>query len=184
VDGKEIETWLCRSENFRAAGERKQAFDTYYSMHRLGNESPLEMLDRLGFGAEIRKMLLADFLTVNRDRHGANIELLISPDGSIRLSPLFDNGITFLAPYEGRPELYASFDAMQDVNTNNYIGTRSLFENLKFLQPKPQVDELQPSWHDELLQGLEDIIEPVLQEKIWEIVENRWKYYEAFCDKK
>ncbi len=184
IDGIETETWLCRSENFRMPGERKQAFDTYYPMNRQGAESPLEMLERLGFGDEIRKMMLADFLTINRDRHGANIELLIAADGSLRLAPLFDNGISFLAPYEGQPELYGSFDAMQDVNTNNYLGTRSLFENLRFLQPAPQVDALQPYWKEELFRGLDGIIEPVLREKIWEIIVKRWNHYETLRDKK
>ena len=183
IDGNETETWLCRSENFRLPGERKQAFDVYYSMHRQGSETPLEMLERLGVGAEIRKMMLTDFLIINRDRHGANIELLIAADGSLRLAPLFDNGISFLAPYEGQPELYGSFDTMQDVNTNNYLGTRSLFENLSFLQPAPQVDALQPYWKEELFRGLDGIIEPVLREKIWEIIVKRWNHYETLRDK-
>lgn len=183
IDNKEYETWLCRSCDFKNPGERKQALDTYYSIHRVGQESPLEMCDRLGFGRIIRQMMLADFLTVNRDRHGANIEILIA-DKNIRLAPLFDNGISFLAPYSGRPELFEQFDPMQDVNVNNYFGSRSLFENLKFLNGPCDVDGLQPQWKEELFAGIEDLITPAHREKIWEIIDQRWNYYEKICNKK
>ena len=183
VDGKEYETRLCRSENFRKPGERKQALDVFYDLHKEEGESPLEMCERFGFGSYVRQMMLADFLCINRDRHGANIEVLIS-ENSVRLAPLFDNGISFLAPLEGRPELYAGFNPMDDLNTNNYLGSRSLFRNLELLDPLPQVDRLQPAWKDELFSGLENVIEEPLKEKIWSIVSERWNYYEKICDKK
>lgn len=44
--------------------------------------------------AFINKMLVVDYITINRDRHGANIEILKYKDKEV-FAPLFDNGLTF-----------------------------------------------------------------------------------------
>lgn len=40
-------------------------------------------------------MFLLDYIICNRDRHGANIEVLQKGD-TYRLAPLFDNGLSFM----------------------------------------------------------------------------------------
>lgn len=40
-------------------------------------------------------MFLFDYLICNRDRHGANIEVLQKGE-NYRLAPIFDNGLSFL----------------------------------------------------------------------------------------
>ena len=76
VDGKEYVTWLCRSKDYRQNGESKIALDTYYQMEKREGESPLEFCFRQGWEKYISEMLLVDFLILNRDRHGANVEVL------------------------------------------------------------------------------------------------------------
>ena len=76
VDGKDFETYLCKSEDFKKAGESKISFEDYYAMEKEGNESPMVFCKRKGWEKNVYEMLLTDYLVLNRDRHGANIEVL------------------------------------------------------------------------------------------------------------
>ena len=134
VDGKDIDTYITRSENFKAPDERKQALETFYDLHKLADESPLDFMLRMGWERYVYQLILTDYLILNRDRHGANIEVLIKPDGETRLSPLFDNGCSLLfSCYNDRDEIRA-FDVMKDRPVNNFIGSRSTEYNLSFNQ--------------------------------------------------
>ncbi len=62
--------------DFKERGDSKIALDTYYQLEHLEGESPLEFCIRLGFADYIYQMLVVDFFILNRDRHGANIEIL------------------------------------------------------------------------------------------------------------
>ena len=181
LNGKETETWLCKSKSFRNPGEKKIALDTFYELKKTDNEPPLDFCKRYGWGKQISKMFLVDFLLINRDRHGANIEVL-SCDDAIRLAPLFDNGLSLLSPYSLMPEKIAEFDPLCDIPVNNFVGSRSLFKNLELLT-ECEVDELLEQYKDGLLGGLDTIASKDHLEKIWEIIWTRWRYYyENFCD--
>ena len=71
-----MDTYVCASENFRARGEDKQAIDVCYESERMDGESPLDFCVRMGWADYIWNMLVVDFLILNQDRHGANIEVL------------------------------------------------------------------------------------------------------------
>lgn len=73
------------------------------------------------------KMFLLDFIIINWDRHGANIEFY--EDGTP--VPLFDNGLSLLAPYLDNVSNINKMDVRADFRTNNYIGSKNLYENLK-----------------------------------------------------
>ena len=60
-----------------------------YDLHRREKESPLEFFVRIGWEKYVYQMLLVDYLICNRDRHGANIEILIDSKGNVRPSPFF-----------------------------------------------------------------------------------------------
>lgn len=49
VDGKQLETFISRSKNFRKENEEKIAFDLYYDLHRQIEESPLDFAIRMGW---------------------------------------------------------------------------------------------------------------------------------------
>ena len=94
IEDKEIVTWLCRSKDYKRPDESKIALDTFYQMERLVSESPLDFCIRQGWAEYVYQMLVIDFLILNRDRHGANMEVLRSRTGkSYRLAPLFDQGL-------------------------------------------------------------------------------------------
>ena len=184
IDGREYETWMNKSVDFRKPDERKIALDTYYEMYRTGNESPLDFCNRMGWGNIADKLFFADFLIANRDRHGANIEVLRNSSGEVRLAPVFDNGLSFLAPIADSEEKIRAFDPMTDVYANNFIGSRSLQENLRLIVSYPEVDPIDANSEKELMAGLEDALPGYHREKIWQIIYSRWKYYEDLCDKR
>ena len=98
VNGKIYETYLCASEDFKKRGESKIALDAYYEAEKQENESPMEFCIRNGWEEYIYEMIVVDFLILNRDRHGANIEVLRnSKKKTLRIAPLFDHGISLLS---------------------------------------------------------------------------------------
>lgn len=117
IDGKELETWISASDNFRRNNEEKLAYDMFYDLQKRNKES-----------------LCVDYLIANRDRHGSNLEVLRSiEDESIRLAPLFDQGVSLLFSTYGDEEALDKTDVMQDFLANNYIGSRSLEYNLSLI---------------------------------------------------
>lgn len=183
VDGKTQETYVCASENFRESGEDKQAIDVCYESERLDGEGPLDFCLRMGWGDYIWQMLVVDFLILNRDRHGANIEVLRNKKKkTVRLAPLFDHGLSLLCRCETE-DAVAQFDVMADQQVQCFVGSRSAQENLKLIPAEqlPKLNPLKESDRAILLEGLDGVISDKLQDKIWDMVWKRWCYYEDFC---
>lgn len=183
VDGKSLDTYVCASENFREKGEDKQAIDVCYESERLENESALDFCVRMGWSDYIWQMLVVDFLILNRDRHGANIEVLRNKKKkSLRLAPLFDHGLSLLCRCETE-EAIEKFDVMADLPVQCYVGSRAAQENLKLIpiDQTPKLNPLKESDKSVLLEGLDGVISQSLQDKIWDMIWKRWCYYEDFC---
>ena len=132
IEDKELETFTCWSKNFCAPNESKVHLDTFYELKRLQKESAIDFCKRLNLWNDIELFLLSDFIFINRDRHGANFELIKSTD-EVRLAPIYDNGLSLVAPQQNREEAIVMFNPMQDCVVNNFIGSRSLFENLNLI---------------------------------------------------
>ena len=183
VNGKVQETYVCASENFRESGEDKQAIDVCYESERLDGESPLDFCLRMGWDDYIRQMLVVDFLILNRDRHGANIEVLRNKKKkTLRLAPLFDHGLSLLCRCETEDAI-AQFDVMADQQVQCFIGSRSAQENLKLVPSEklPKLNPLKESDRAILLEDLDGVISDKLQDKIWDMIWKRWCCYEDFC---
>lgn len=179
IDGVEHETWLNKSRTFRHAGERKMAFDTFYDLRKKAGESPLSFAQRCGWADRVYQMMLVDYLIANRDRHGANIEVLTDAEGAVRMAPLFDSGLSLVFSCYGDTVRVDAMDPLADVNANNFIGTRSLEENLTFIPEGFSTPRLQETDKDVLLAGLEGVLPVAHRRKIWEIIWERWCRYEA-----
>lgn len=183
VDGKLLETWVCASENFREKGEDKQALDVSYESERLDGESALDFCLRMGWSDYIWRMLVVDFLILNRDRHGANIEVLRNrKKRTLRLAPLFDHGLSLLCRCESKEDI-EKFDGMADLPVQSFAGSRSALKNLDLI-PAGQLPELNPLKESDravLLEDLADAIPQNLQDKIWDMIWKRWCFYEDFC---
>ena len=186
VDGKEMETYLCASKDFKAHGEHKVALDAYYQAEKLDGETPLQFCTRNGWSDFIYKMLVVDFLILNRDRHGANIEVLRNArKKSLRLAPIFDHGLSLLFNCHTEEEIN-QFDVMKDRAVQCFVGSRSVQQNLMLI-PKDGMLALNPLQHTHkayLLEGLDGIIPQSLQNKIWDMIWQRWEYYENLCSQR
>ena len=186
VDGKEMETYLCASRDFKAHGEHKAALDAYYQAEKLDGETPLQFCARNGWSDFIYKMLVVDFLILNRDRHGANIEVLRNArKKSLRLAPIFDHGLSLLFNCHTEEEIN-QFDVMKDRAVQFFVGSRSAQQNLMLI-PKDEILALNPLQHTHkayLLEGLDGIIPQSLQNKIWDMIWQRWEYYENLCSQR
>lgn len=177
-----FETWVNTSLNFRRPRERKQALGLFYELHRQPDESPYDFCVRMGWEASIKQMMLVDYLIMNRDRHESNIEVLVAPDGSYRLAPIFDNGLSLLAPLAGMDDAIAGFDPLGHVATMNYIGSRDLEENLVSAMPIEVPGSLSEGDRSLLFEGLDGILPPLYLDKIWDIIWQRWCRYAQLRD--
>lgn len=183
VDGKEYDVYLCASGDFKKPGETKVALDVYKDQIALPGENALEFCIRMGWEEYVYQMLVADYLILNRDRHGANIEVLRdSRNETIRPAPLFDHGLSLLCRCTSDRAVMA-FDVMEDKPCNNYIGSRSTWNNLNYIPvgKMPVINRLKLNHKQTLMEGLDGIISQVLQDKIWEMIWKRWCAYEDFC---
>ena len=143
-------------------------------------ESPLDLCSRFVWQNDIKKIMLVDYLIANRDRHGANIEVLQSLNGNLRLAPVFDSGLSFVFLYYGDEQRVKDFDPLTDVIANNYLGTRSLEENLRrFVGGNLNVGTLKATDKNTLFSGLDGVLSHCHIKKMWEILQRRWEVYEA-----
>ena len=186
IHGKKYETYLCASEDFKKSGESKIALDVYYQAEKNDDETPIKFCIRNGWENYIYEMLVVDFLILNRDRHGANIEVLRnSKKKTMRIARLFDHGLSLLSRCRNIEEI-ENYDVMEDKAVQCYIGSRSAKDNLKLI-PKdklPVLNILKSTDKNIIMDGLDGIIPDILQNKIWDMIYKRWCYYEDFCNQK
>ena len=180
VDGRELTTYVCESEDFKKYGESKIPFEDYYELWRNDRESVLEFCKRMGFEKSAYEILTIDFLILNRDRHGANFEVLRSRDNKhVAPAPLFDHGLSFLCRCHSAKEVEA-FDVMEDRKVQSFLGGGSVKDNLSlvpvtFLKSLPAIREEDIKM---FVGGLEDILDKELLAKIAEMIKRRWDYIE------
>ncbi len=182
IDSKVYSTYLCASENFRKRGESKVALDAFYERNKMDGETPLEFCIRNGWEDYIYQMLVIDFLILNRDRHGANIEVLQDPKAkAIRLAPIFDNGLSLVCSAK-TDDLLEKFDVMEDKPVQCFVGSRSAYENLELIPAEklPKINQIKESDREIILEGLDDVLPANYQDKIWDMIWQRWCFYEGF----
>ena len=180
VEGRVHETWLCASEDFKAKGESKIALDDFYRTNAEKGESHYDFCMRCGWKEYIDRMIAVDYIILNRDRHGANIEVLRNPrKHGLRIAPLFDHGLSLMYSCASDEEVN-KFDVMADKRCQNFIGGYSCFDNLTLLSGKKVfANELKMEDKDYIFDGLDGIISEVLIEKIWNMLYERYKVYES-----
>ena len=180
IEHKKYSTWLCASSDFKHRGESKVALDDFYRIDSLPGESHYDFCIRHGWQEYIDTMLVIDYLIMNRDRHGANIEILRNSRAhTTRIAPLFDHGVSLLYSCTSDQEA-KQFDVLADKPCNNFIGSFSCYENLKLLtsEVKPLTGILGPSHKKELFDGLDDILSKTFRDQIWKMIYERYRIYE------
>ncbi|MGN1405576.1 MAG: hypothetical protein ACI4WM_04855 [Erysipelotrichaceae bacterium] len=186
IDGNIYDTYISASEDFKKENETKIALDKFYRLEKNDKENPLEFCIRMGFSPYIYEMMAVDFIICNRDRHGANIEVLRnSKDRTIRLGPLFDHGKSlFFSCIDD--EAIEQFDVMADKTVQCFTGTRSLYKNLELI-PKGALRVFNPltlSDKDYIMANLDNIITKKHQDKAFKMIYERYRYYEDFCNQR
>ena len=186
VDRKEYDTYICASDDFKEPGDSKIALDDYYDLEKKDSESVMDFCRRMGWENYIYTMLVTDFLILNRDRHGANIEILRNrKTGIIRPAPLFDHGLSLIYNCRTQEEV-CRFDPLDDRPVQCYVGSRSAKQNLGLIPDKkrPALRPLEERDRLVLLADLNDVLPETYLNKIWEIIWARWNYYENLCDQR
>lgn len=181
IEDKRYETYLCASEDFKKRGESKVALDDYYRVNHLAGEDRYDFCVRNGWQLYIDTMLAVDFLILNRDRHGANIEVLRDPGNhSLRIAPLFDHGLSLLCSCASDAEA-AAFDVMEDRKCQNFIGTYSCRDNLELIRNKKNIfsGKLHLTDRERLFEDLQGVLSEILLNQIWNMIYQRYQYYES-----
>ena len=183
INGKTIETYITKSVNFRKKEERKIAFDVFYDLNKQIDEAPLAFAIRMGWEMYFYQMMAVDYLICNRDRHGANIELLVDSNGSVRPAPIFDHGCSLLFSCYSNLKSIEKFDVMEEGAVNNFIGSRSLEYNLQLLPKGKKLfkGNLTESDKETLLEGVKSLLPFQHTEKIWNMLWERWDYFAKIC---
>ena len=180
IEGNIYNTYLCASEDFKKRGESKIALDDYYRTNAKKGESHYDFCVREGWKEYIDRMIAVDYLILNRDRHGANIEVLRNSRAhTLRIALLFDHGLSLL--YSCMSDNDAEqFDIMQDKWCQNFIGGFSCSENLQLIKDKTKIFEnkLQESDRDIIFEGMDNILSDIFINKIWNMIYERYKIYE------
>ncbi len=178
IDGHDYETYMCESDDFKGPYEAKVALEDYYDIRHEDKESPLDMVRRMGWEKAVCDMLFIDFLILNRDRHGANIEVLLNNrDKSVRLAPMFDQGCSFVFRCHDLKDL-ESFDVMADHKVQAFIGGNSAFDNIA-LVPKKHLRRYHAITDDDrkiVLAGIDKVLDKAYADRIWEMIMRRWQY--------
>lgn len=179
VDGRTYTAYVCASEDFKERGESKAALDAMYQADKKEDENEYEYCKRLGFEEYIDTMLAVDYIILNRDRHGANIEVLRNArKHTLRIAPLFDHGVSLLFSCRSDDEIL-KFDIQKDIGCNNFIGSKSTAQNLKLLSSKNVFkNELNKSHKDFIFEGLDNVISEIHRDKVWEMIMKRYQNYE------
>lgn len=97
IGSRDYITYLCASPNYKEASEHRTTLENLLKLKEVSTLSQIENFECCkseSYFNDLCKMLLFDFIIDNRDRHGANIELLVSD--SIRLAPIYDTGYSIV----------------------------------------------------------------------------------------
>lgn len=130
-NGRGYKTYCVCSKEYRHSGERRIPLEQYCLWNGFGSNHT-EALLQSEFVDSILKTMKLDYIIYNRDRYGANVEMLYNPAvESYKVAPLFDNGCPLVAPSVLRwKELDESY-YMSDASVNNFLGSMFVLANLK-----------------------------------------------------
>ena len=179
IEGRIYTTYVCASEDFKQPGESKVALDDYYRTNSMRGETHYDFCVRQGWKTYVDQMLAVDFIILNRDRHGANIEVLRNTRAkTLRIAPLFDHGLSLLYSCFS-DEMVKKFDVLEDKRCQNFIGGYSCYENLSLIDHKQRVfaNVLKDSDKSILFADLQGILPEIYLDAIWDMISKRYQIY-------
>lgn len=177
IDDVDYETHVFAAQSFKTGGSRSAFENFYLDNRRSTEESPLEFCVRFGWTDYVYKMFIFDYLIINRDRHGANLEVM--KNGDKKLSPFFDNGLSFVCSCTNEVDL-DSFNIREDRVVNNFIGDKRLALNLNRISSGVRFNELKESDRGIIFADLNGILSDRYLSIIWDIIWERWQDVKKF----
>ena len=130
----------------------------------------------MGWERYAYEALLTDYLILNRDRHGANMEVLRDQKNrQIKMAPLFDHGLSLLCTCHTEKEI-RQYDVMEDKKVQSFLGSSSSLVNVRMV-PKAflkKLPKLGRSDLDPVFAGLDGIISETHIAKMREMIWERW----------
>ena len=145
-----------------------------------------EFIKTLPFAKDVFQMMFLDYIVYNRDRHGANIEVLYNKkDQSYRLAPIFDCGSSLFAPLQKDTDQISNYNLLSNKPVNNFIYSMFLDDYLDILPdvmdfPQMQVEAL---FLDDLAEAFDENGQ-LYVEKIKEMLKTRYEnIHEKFAER-
>lgn len=176
IDGKKYTTFVARSHNYVKSGYTAIPLITDYLTNRLSKtESALDYCRRIGLQEYLDYVFIFDYLIMNVDRHGHNIELLYDNDNNIIPSPIFDNGRALTYEYGNNVKLMQNWDYKSDITVNNFVGSIHLESNLKNVSKKHKLPRLTTEVYKKMFYGLGDVISEEHQQIIKAAIDYRYE---------
>ncbi len=177
VNSKEYITPLVYSYDFKGPNDSKITFENFYELNKKENETIIDFAKRNNFENELYHMIVIDYLIVNRDRHGANLEVIYnSKTKQYRIAPLFDQGLSFVSPAYLESDVKA-FNVLENRKVNSFLGQNDLDELIK-LVPKSVYSSIQIDF-DAIFNGLEAFTPKYYLDKCKELLIYRIKKIES-----
>ena len=174
--GEELETWVLRSKSYRSAGERGMSLEDFCNAEAVAGENPAEFCLRMGWGEQLGRIALLDYLTANRGRDGSGIEVLCDPRGHLRLSPLTGGSFSLCSAF---PRRLWRLDPLAELPSAGFPKSGSLQDNLALVPGDLTVEPLRPSSRRELMRNMDAAFngDDDLLEGSWQIIWRRWQRY-------
>lgn len=125
-------------------------------------------------------MIAVDYLICNRDRHGANIEVLRNARAkTYRIAPLFDHGLSLMYSCTTNEDI-DKFDVLEDRRCNNFIGGFSCYDNLSLIKDSKSIftNTLLESDKAVIFENLDHIVSDEFIDKAWSMIYERYQFYE------
>lgn len=179
INGRTLTGYITDSAEFKQRGESKIALENFYQLEAPPDIDPYEFCKQMKWTDRLDEMFFIDYLICNRDRHGANLEVL-QHGVEYRLAPLFDNGLSFTAPFGTALEAIVGYDVMSDIPCNNYLGSRYLTKNLELISNDFVVPTLPTDWKDAVSAEIKEAMPDIVWSKVFEMIDRRYVYV---CDK-
>lgn len=131
IAGKIYNTVLCDSVSYNKKNFSECTIETFMQLQGLmGGDTLDRAMDY--FGREwVETVVFVDYLILNRDRHGANINIVNDLDFGLQIPvPLFDHGCSLYSPLQWDKSSIDTYNNLADMPVNNYLGSMLLQSNL------------------------------------------------------
>ena len=174
VNDKEYTTFVSKSMNYCKSGQTAIPLVTDYQTNKEGKESPLEYCQKTGLTEFMDYIFIFDYLIMNVDRHGRNIEILYDGNKAVP-APIFDNGRCLTFGCGNNIENILKWNYTESGMGNNFVGGIYLENNLKYVSKSYALPRLTDESCKHIFYGLHDVLEKRHISVLKEAIEYRYQ---------